>query len=69
MTDDPFSIHRNPRTLNFEYRFSVDHLGAGRIGISDNLSGEVRQRVLDTQDAMVRQKLIELGWTPPKEMK
>ena len=40
--------------------------GPGRHPIQ-NAREVFSRRVIDTSDAQVREKLIELGWTPPKE--
>lgn len=34
-------------------------------GLLENVREVIWRRILDTEDHMVRQKLIELGWTPP----
>jgi len=33
--------------------------------VAPNIRDEVFRRVLDTADAQIRAKLIEMGWTPP----
>ncbi len=36
------------------------------ITLVEDLRGQICQRVMDTQDEMVRQTLIKLGWSPPE---
>jgi hypothetical protein len=50
------------------YKVSTELAGAGRIlQTTVDLAGELYQRWIDTQEAGVRAKLIELGWMPPEE--
>lgn len=52
--------------LSRQYKIATDILGDGLImQTTIDLQGEFQQRVMDTKDAQVRAKLIELGWTPP----
>lgn len=32
----------------------------------DSVGNQLLTRVLDTENELIKQKLIELGWTPPK---
>ena len=59
-------MKREPHPLDATYRIGTDIIGDGLIRQTTiDLSGEFQQRILDTKEAQVRAKLIELGWTPP----
>lgn len=59
-------MKREPHPLDATYKINTEIAGAGVIiQTSIDLQGQFYQRVIDTQEAQVRAKLIELGWTPP----
>jgi len=39
----------------------------GRIVQTTDIMGSIMEQVIRTRDAQVREALIALGWTPPKE--
>lgn len=56
----------DPHPLDAKYQIGTDIIGDGLIRQTTiDLAGEFQQRILDTKEAQVRAKLIELGWTPP----
>lgn len=40
-----------------------------RIILRENIMGRITEWRLNTQESLTRQRLIELGWTPPEEQK
>ena len=54
-------------------RFTIDAKVSGRliadriIAIETTIAGEFYSRLFDTEDKLIREGLIRLGWTPPED--
>ena len=58
----------NPDTLNWEYKFTVDHDDRFiHTAEPHGLSGGIVTGILDTKEAAIRAAMIDMGWTPPEE--
>ena len=69
MTDLPPMIGTNIRQLpgiNRKVEVTGAITAAGSIEITTNVLGDVQRWVLHTQERVVRESLIKLGWTPPE---
>lgn len=53
--------------VSFKLDMEVDD--KERILLTHNILGDHTRQLIDTRDHLVRQGLIKLGWTPPKEGK
>lgn len=42
------------------------HTDGRHITLVEDLRGQVCRRIVDTQEQMIRQTLISLGWSPPE---
>lgn len=56
-TEFKFSIVAEPNPVN------------GEIKLITNMMGRIQEEYLQTWNDVVRNALIDLGWTPPKESK
>ena len=61
------------KELNFKSGIEIKRkiCADGKIELetTESLSGRIYKEALDTKDQIVREALISLGWTPPKEGK
>lgn len=60
MTDKRFEIGMSAKVFS-------EVMEDGRISINTDLGGQIYRRVIDTEDHVLRQALVSLGWTPPDE--
>lgn len=56
------------QTITVETKYSPDGL-IEQSTFQTGLMSEVMRKVVDTRDEHIRKALIDLGWTPPPEVK
>jgi len=61
-------LNLKPNTNSIVFKCGVCSNDQGVIACRTEILGQVSSQLIDTQDRLVREELIKLGWTPPKEI-